>query len=159
VISQLTPEQFRQIQAELGWTHAQTASALGISEISVKRLATGGQYIEDRVRKALVAVLLLHRDGAWSAYEGLLKSYRDDTIQTHSLAEGSSMVEGFSLGARVREVGKAQVMSVKGAAGLVATAVGGAVTMKGRVICEWRNSRGRLISRSFVASSLELVAE
>jgi hypothetical protein len=57
----MTPEQFRTYQLELDQTHATTAEALCISEISVKRYATGAQPIPPHIAKFFRAVVLLAR--------------------------------------------------------------------------------------------------
>jgi hypothetical protein len=75
----VTPEQFKEIQADLGWTHAQTADALGLSEVSVKRIATGAQVITDQTAKMLVGLLLVHKEGLARKYWRLLDKYHGDT--------------------------------------------------------------------------------
>lgn len=58
----LTSEQFRTYQGELGnLTHGATAALLGVSEVSVKRYATGAQPIPPQTAKLLRALVLLHR--------------------------------------------------------------------------------------------------
>lgn len=57
----MTPEQFRAYQAELGGlTHGATATLLGVSEVTVKRYATG-HPIPEQTAKLLRALVLLHR--------------------------------------------------------------------------------------------------
>jgi len=73
------PAQFKEIQADLGWTHAQTAAALGLSEVSVKRIATGAQVITDQTARMLVGLLLVHKEGLAKKYVKLLEKYHDDT--------------------------------------------------------------------------------
>lgn len=75
----MTPAQFKEIQADLGWTHAQTAAALGMSEVSVKRIATGAQVITDQTARALVGLLLLNKEGLIKKYAKLLDKYHGDT--------------------------------------------------------------------------------
>lgn len=75
----MTPAQFKEIQADLGWTHAQTAAALGLSEVSVKRIATGSQVITDQTARTLVGLLLVHREGLTKKYTRLLYKYHSDT--------------------------------------------------------------------------------
>lgn len=59
----LTVEQFRAYQAELGnLTHGATATLLGLSEVAVKRYATG-RPVPNTVAIALRALVLLHRSG------------------------------------------------------------------------------------------------
>jgi len=73
------PAQFKEIQADLGWTHAQTAAALGLSEVSVKRIATGAQVITDQTARMLVGLLLVHKEGLAKKYVKLLDKYHGDT--------------------------------------------------------------------------------
>ncbi|VVE56714.1 hypothetical protein PAQ31011_05134 [Pandoraea aquatica] len=75
----MTPEQFREIQAELGWTHPQTACELGLSVVSVKRIATGTQVITDQTARALVGMLLIHNEGLTKKFAKLLDKYHGDT--------------------------------------------------------------------------------
>ncbi|WP_301233268.1 helix-turn-helix domain-containing protein [Pandoraea cepalis] len=75
----MTPKQFRDIQAALGWTHAETARELGLSEVSVKRIATGKQVITDQTARALVGMLLIHGEGLTKKFSKLLDTYHDDT--------------------------------------------------------------------------------
>lgn len=60
----MTAEAFRRYQGELGHTHKATAQALGMSEISVKRYASGAKDIPMHVACTLRAIVLLHRLGA-----------------------------------------------------------------------------------------------
>jgi plasmid maintenance system antidote protein VapI len=75
----VTPAQFKEIQADLGWTHAQTAAALGLSEVSVKRIATGAQAITDQTARTLVGLMLVHKEGLLKKYIKLLDKYHSDT--------------------------------------------------------------------------------
>ncbi|MGF6649666.1 plasmid maintenance system antidote protein VapI [Paraburkholderia youngii] len=75
----MTPAQFKEIQAHLGWTHAQTAAALGLSEVSVKRIATGAQVITDQTARMFVGLLLVHKEGLQKKYAKLLDKYHNDT--------------------------------------------------------------------------------
>jgi plasmid maintenance system antidote protein VapI len=75
----VTPAQFKEIQADLGWTHAQTAAALGLSEVSVKRIATGAQVITDQTARLLVGLVLVHKEGLLKKYAKLLDKYHSDT--------------------------------------------------------------------------------
>ncbi len=88
------------MQAELGWTHAQTAEELGLSEISVKRIATGAQVITESTAHALVALLLLKREGMTKKYEKLLDAYhRDATLMNGMIeaAERTNVDDGISI--------------------------------------------------------------
>lgn len=57
----MAPTQFRAYQTELGLTHRATAEALCISEVSVKRYATGAQAVPPHIAKLFRAVVLLTR--------------------------------------------------------------------------------------------------
>ncbi|MBB5546663.1 hypothetical protein [Paraburkholderia fungorum] len=76
----MTPEQFKEIQADLGWTHAQSAAALGLSEVSIKRIATGTQVITEQTARMLVGLLLVHKEGLAKKYTKLLLKYHGDTL-------------------------------------------------------------------------------
>lgn len=96
----MNPEQFRSVQAELGWTHAQTAEELGLAEISVKRIATGAQVITESTARVLVASLLMHREGITAKYQKLLDAYhRDPTLVSGApdIAGRISMDEEISI--------------------------------------------------------------
>lgn len=75
----MTPKQFREIQAELGWTHPETARELGLSLVSVKRIATGTQVITDQTARALVGMLVIHTEGLSKKFSKLLDKYHYDT--------------------------------------------------------------------------------
>ncbi|CAB3754805.1 hypothetical protein LMG29542_02458 [Paraburkholderia humisilvae] len=75
----MKPAQFRDIQADLGWTHAQTAAALGLSVVSVKRIATDTQVITDQTARMLIALLLVHKEGLAKKYAKLVDKYHGDT--------------------------------------------------------------------------------
>ncbi|MGF6537262.1 hypothetical protein [Paraburkholderia youngii] len=75
----MTSAQFKEIQAALGWTHAQTAAALGLSEVSVKRIATGAQVITDQPARMFVGLLLVHKEGLLKKYAKLFDRYHSDT--------------------------------------------------------------------------------
>jgi hypothetical protein len=63
----------------------------------------------------------------------------------------------FIKGQHVRQRGKHQVMEVKGEAGLTAGQYA-VVNRRAMVACEWRNAKGRVISRAFPEIDLEPVA-
>ena len=50
---------FKTLEAELGLQHAPMAEAMGISEVSVKRYATGAQAIPAHIAKLTVALRAL----------------------------------------------------------------------------------------------------
>jgi hypothetical protein len=92
--------QFRLVQAELGWTHAQTAEELGLSEISVKRIATGTQVITESTARAFVALLLVHREEMTKKYQKLLDAYhRDRTLVSgmRDVAGRTNVDDGISV--------------------------------------------------------------
>lgn len=64
----------------------------------------------------------------------------------------------YKHGKLVRQQGKKQIMTMTGLPGIAASSGGGRpVVMQGSVICEWKDGRGRTISRSFTLLSLESV--
>lgn len=67
----------------------------------------------------------------------------------------------FKVGDEVREIGRTQKMTVKGAAGLATTSMSGGrvATSPGKVVCAWTDKRGRFIQREFVESTLELAQQ
>lgn len=76
----MTPDQLREIETELGLTHGGLALALGVSEVSVKRMATGAQVITAQTAKQLVGLLLIEREGLKDKYAKVLAKYHHDTI-------------------------------------------------------------------------------
>lgn len=76
----MIPDQLREIETELGLTHAGLAQLLGVSEISVKRMATGAQVITEQTAKQLVGLLLIEREGLTDRYQKTLAKYHHDTI-------------------------------------------------------------------------------
>lgn len=76
----MTPDQLREIENELGLTHGALALALGISEVSVKRMATGSQTITEQTTKQLVALLVIEREALQNKYKNVLAKYHSDTI-------------------------------------------------------------------------------
>jgi hypothetical protein len=77
----LDKETFRELEAELAPTHAALADKLGMSVISVKRMATEGQVITEQTARQLVAFVLLKRKGLENEFEKLLARYHDDTLK------------------------------------------------------------------------------
>jgi hypothetical protein len=67
-------------------------------------------------------------------------------------------MDKFKNGDKVRQIGKSQVMTVVGKAGLgaVSTAPGRAPTLQGRAMCSWSNAKGRPMQKSFPEADLEL---
>ncbi|WP_250532368.1 hypothetical protein [Caballeronia sp. ATUFL_F1_KS39] len=50
-----------------------------MSEVSVKRIATGAQVITDQTARMLVGLLLLQKEGLTKKYAKLLGRYHSDT--------------------------------------------------------------------------------
>lgn len=157
-IQPLTSEQFRAIQRDLGWTHAATAAALGLSKISVRRIATGAQFVTHRTANVLIAFLVLHQAGLMAKYNQTVMLYRGDTNDGIEFDIGLRRLQAVTrAGAVVRKIGTSQLMVVKEAADLVANSPSrSAVAIDGRVLCQWTNARGRRISRSFRIGELEI---
>lgn len=76
----MTPDQFKEIERELDLTHRGLALALGVSEVSVKRMATGAQVITEQTAKQLVGLLLIEREGLQNKFKKTLEKYHSDTI-------------------------------------------------------------------------------
>lgn len=55
------------------------AQQLGISEVSVKRYATGGQPIPQHIAKLAVALLLIQTEDIQRKFSKLLAKYHGDT--------------------------------------------------------------------------------
>ena len=72
-------EDFRAIESALELQHAEMAAALGVSEVSVKRYATGAQPVPKHVAKLAVAMLLIEREGLERKFSNLLAKYHGDT--------------------------------------------------------------------------------
>lgn len=66
-LTQMTPEQLRTYQAEIvgiePGSHGRLAVLLGVSEIGIKRFATGARPIPEYVAQSIRAMVLLHRAG------------------------------------------------------------------------------------------------
>ncbi|WP_160297410.1 hypothetical protein [Caballeronia zhejiangensis] len=50
-----------------------------MSEVSVKRIATGAQVITDQTARMLVGLLVLQKEGLTKKYAKLLVKYHSDT--------------------------------------------------------------------------------
>jgi hypothetical protein len=72
-------EKFRAVESAVAETHDDMAKRLGISEVSVKRYATGAQPIPEHIARLAVALLLMQREGLHKKFENLLDKYHDDT--------------------------------------------------------------------------------
>jgi len=75
----MTPEDFQAIEQALATTHFDMAQQLGISEVSVKRYATGAQPIPQHIAKLTVALLLIGNEDLQKKFEKLLAKYHRDT--------------------------------------------------------------------------------
>lgn len=76
----MKPDHLREIESELGLTHGGLALALGVSEVSVKRMATGAQVITEQTAKQLVGLLVIEQNGLKKKYQKALDKYHHDTI-------------------------------------------------------------------------------
>lgn len=75
----MEPEQFRALESALAANHAQMADQLGISEISVKRYATGTQPIPGHIAKLSLALMLIVNEGLQKKFDRALAKYHNDT--------------------------------------------------------------------------------
>lgn len=75
----MNSEDFRSIEGAVATTHADMALKLGISEVSVKRYATGAQTIPEHVAKLSVALLLIQTEELQKKFAKLVVKYRGDT--------------------------------------------------------------------------------
>lgn len=75
----MTNEDFRAIEDAISESHADMALRLGVSEISVKRYATGAQPVPVHIAKLAVALLLVQREGLQRKFAALVDKYRGDT--------------------------------------------------------------------------------
>jgi transcriptional regulator with XRE-family HTH domain len=75
----MTQDEFRAVESAVSETHADMAERLGISEVSVKRYATGTQPIPEHIARLAVALLLMQREGLQKKFETLLDKYHGDT--------------------------------------------------------------------------------
>ena len=75
----MTNDEFRAVESAVADGHADMARRLGISEVSVKRYATGTQPVPEHIAKLTVALLLVQREGLQKKFESLLDKYHRDT--------------------------------------------------------------------------------
>ncbi|MGP8431936.1 hypothetical protein ACT2FY_00355 [Paraburkholderia fungorum] len=70
-------------------------------------------------------------------------------------------MQKFKKGDEVREIGKTQVMIVKGDAGVATSSMsrGKVAASPGKIVCAWSNKPGRTIQKAFVESALELAPQ
>lgn len=71
-------EIFREFEAEIAPTHATMAAELGVSEVSIKRIATGSQVITEQMARQVIARVLIEREGLQKKYDKLLEKYHGD---------------------------------------------------------------------------------
>lgn len=76
----MTPDQLKELERELGLKHAELAQALGVSEVSVKRMATGKQVITEQTARHVVGLLVIEREGLKNKFHKALEKYHGDTI-------------------------------------------------------------------------------
>lgn len=75
----MTPEQVREIAAELGLNQKQLGERLGLARGSVNRIMHENQGITETVKRLLVALLLIERSNMRGKYEKLLDEYDNVT--------------------------------------------------------------------------------
>jgi len=75
----MNSEDFQTIEGAVATTHADMASQLGISEVSVKRYATGAQPIPEHISKLTVALLLIQNEELQKKFAKMLAKYHADT--------------------------------------------------------------------------------
>lgn len=69
-------DSFRKIEKALHMTHGQTATALGVSEVSVKRYATQATPpIPAWIKRGMIALVLVHAENLEEKYQKLLRKY------------------------------------------------------------------------------------
>jgi hypothetical protein len=76
----LKVEDFRNLESEIAQTHAAFALELGVSDVSVKRIATGTQVITEQMARQVIARVLIKREGLENKYKKLLAQYHHDTV-------------------------------------------------------------------------------
>lgn len=74
----MTCDEFREIEAALAVGHADMAAQLGVSEVSVKRYATGAM-IPEHIARLMVALLVISKRHHTRAYNATLARYLCDT--------------------------------------------------------------------------------
>lgn len=75
----MTHDDFRSIEQDLAASHAEMAFMLGVSEVSIKRYATGAQPVPPHIAKLVIAQLLLQSEGLQKKFSKLLAKYHCDT--------------------------------------------------------------------------------
>lgn len=72
---------FRRLGQELASTHRELAKELGMSEVSVKRMATGAQVITEQTARQLISRIVVLREGHQDLFDKLLAEYHRDTLK------------------------------------------------------------------------------
>ena len=75
----MTKEEFRAIEGKLATGHAHMARLLGLSEVSVKRYATGAQVIPKHIETLTLALLLIDKENLQKKLGRMLAKYHTDT--------------------------------------------------------------------------------
>ena len=76
----MTSDEFRNIEKTLAAGHADMAAQLGISEVSVKRYATGSQPVPEPVARLMVALVVMSQNRPLQRrFQELLATYQADT--------------------------------------------------------------------------------
>ena len=74
----MTHDEFRRIESKVAVSHADMATRLGVSEVSVKRFATGAKPIPKHVARLSVALMLIASADLQDGYERLIAKYQCD---------------------------------------------------------------------------------
>ena len=76
----MTSDDFRAIEGSLATGHADMAAQLGLSEVSVKRYATGSQPVPEHIARLMVALVVIAESKAQQRkFQELLATYQTDT--------------------------------------------------------------------------------
>lgn len=89
--------QMREIESALGFTHGALARELGISEVSVKRMATGAQVITEQTERQLVSLIIVHQAGLHMHFEKELAKYHSDTIISKLASAPQAFFERYKM--------------------------------------------------------------
>lgn len=93
----MTPDQLREIETTLGFTHGALARQLGISEVSVKRMATGAQVITEQTARQLGSLLVVHLAGLQGNFAKVLAKYHGDTIISTVASTAQAVFERYKM--------------------------------------------------------------
>ena len=76
----MTSDDFRAIEGSLATGHADMAAQLGLSEVSVKRYATGSQPVPEHIARLMVALVVIAESRSGQRrFQELLATYQTDT--------------------------------------------------------------------------------